>query len=111
MPRCGFWKRGAFFTMIIRFLIEKGPGAPFIYYGNELGMRYLEGIRSVEGGYHRTGARSPMQWDGSLNAGFSRAKPEDLYIPIDPEPSRPTAENQMARADLRLRGAGANTTK
>src|SRR5699024_6207853 len=33
------------------------PGAPFIYYGDEIGMNYLAGIRSVEGGYERTGAR------------------------------------------------------
>lgn len=37
------------------------PGAPFIYYGDEIGMRYLEGLTSVEGGYGRTGSRSPMQ--------------------------------------------------
>ena len=72
------------------------PGAPFIYYGDELGMKYLDGIPSVEGGYIRTGARSPMQWDSTLNAGFSQAKPEDLYIPIDPDKNRPTVENQMA---------------
>lgn len=72
------------------------PGAPFIYYGDELGMKYLADITSVEGGYIRTGARSPMQWNSSLNAGFSQAKPEDLYIPIDPDKNRPTVENQMA---------------
>ena len=38
------------------------PGAPFIYYGDEIGMRYIENIPSVEGGYGRTGSRSPMQW-------------------------------------------------
>lgn len=49
------------------------PGAPFIYYGDEIGMRYIENIPSVEGGYGRTGSRSPMQWDSSVNAGFSTA--------------------------------------
>ena len=72
------------------------PGAPFIYYGDEIGMNYLEGIRSVEGGYERTGARSPMQWDDSTNAGFSSAKPEELYIMIDPDKNRPTVKKQMA---------------
>ena len=37
-----------------------------------------------------------MQWNGGLNAGFSQAKPEDLYIPIDPDANRPTVENQIA---------------
>ena len=32
------------------------PGAPFIYYGDEIGMRYVEGLVSKEGGYGRTGA-------------------------------------------------------
>lgn len=98
MHRLTKWLDPEEVKLVFAFVLSL-PGAPFIYYGDELGMRYLEGIRSVEGGYHRTGARSPMQWDGSLNAGFSRAKPEDLYIPIDPDPGRPTAENQMARAD------------
>ncbi|MBR1384251.1 MAG: alpha-glucosidase C-terminal domain-containing protein [Ruminococcus sp.] len=72
------------------------PGAPYIYYGDEIGMNYVEGLTSVEGGYGRTGSRSPMQWDSSANAGFSSAPPEKLYIPIDPSPERPTAEAQSA---------------
>ena len=71
------------------------PGAPFIYYGDELGMRYVEGLTSVEGGYIRTGSRSPMQWNSGLNAGFSEASPEMLYIPVDPSEDRPDAESQM----------------
>lgn len=72
------------------------PGAPFIYYGDEIGMRYLSGIKSVEGGFHRTGSRSPMQWDHSANAGFSSCAPEELYIPIDPDKERPTVEDALA---------------
>ncbi|MCR5743124.1 MAG: glycosylase [Lachnospiraceae bacterium] len=71
------------------------PGAPFIYYGDEIGMRYQPDIPSVEGGYERTGSRSPMQWDNSLNAGFSAAKPEKLYIQIDPDENRPNVLAQM----------------
>lgn len=72
------------------------PGAPFIYYGDEIGMKYLDNLTSVEGGYGRTGSRSPMQWSGGVNAGFSSASGETLYIPIDPDPCRPTVENSMA---------------
>lgn len=72
------------------------PGAPFIYYGDEIGMRYLQDAEPVEGGYERTGARSPMQWDRGANAGFSAAPPDRLYIPIDPDPGRPDVETQMA---------------
>lgn len=72
------------------------PGAPFIYYGDEIGMRYIENIPSVEGGYGRTGSRSPMQWDSSVNAGFSTAPKEKLYIRQDESADRPTAAAQMA---------------
>lgn len=75
------------------------PGAPFIYYGDEIGMRYVEGLVSVEGGYGRTGSRSPMQWDNSTNAGFSSAPVQDLYIAQDPDPNRPTVQKQMADPD------------
>lgn len=78
------------------------PGAPFLYYGDEIGMRYLEGLDSVEGGYYRTGARSPMQWDDSPNAGFSSAGEAKLYIPIDPDLQRPTVLNQDGVPDSLL---------
>ena len=51
------------------------PGAPFIYYGDEIGLRYVENLVSVEGGYSRTGSRSPMQWNHGVNFGFSNASP------------------------------------
>lgn len=77
------------------FFLLTMPGAPFLYYGDEIGMRYLEGLTSLEGGYQRTGARTPMQWDNSANAGFSAASPEKLYLPQDPSADRPTVAAQM----------------
>ena len=71
------------------------PGAPFIYYGDEIGLRYVENLVSVEGGYSRTGSRSPMQWNHGVNLGFSNASPEKLYIPTDDKPNSPTVEDQM----------------
>lgn len=71
------------------------PGAPFIYYGDEIGMRYVEGLASVEGGYGRTGSRTPMQWDSTTNAGFSSAPKEMLYIRQDESNDRPTVSAQM----------------
>lgn len=70
------------------------PGAPFIYYGDEIGMNYVENLTSVEGGYGRTGSRSPMQWNDGTNAGFSTAPADMLYIPLDPRPDRPTVSAQ-----------------
>ena len=72
------------------------PGAPFIYYGDEIGMKYVEGLTSVEGGYGRTGSRSPMQWNKDVNAGFSEAPKSQLYIRQDESDDRPDAESQSA---------------
>lgn len=81
------------------------PGVPFVYYGDEIGMRYLRNITSVEGGYHRTGSRSPMQWDKSLNCGFSSTRSDKLYIEIDPDENRPTHNLLMTiRFSMNLKG-------
>ena len=78
------------------------PGAPFLYYGDEIGMRQLD-IPSVEGGYERTGARTPMQWDAAAkNSGFSPAPAEWLYTPLDPAADAPTVESQQDDPDSLL---------
>jgi maltose alpha-D-glucosyltransferase/alpha-amylase len=69
------------------------PGVPFLYYGDEIGMKYLE-VPTKEGGYFRTGSRTPMQWDESVNLGFSEADKEDLYLPVDNSEDAPTVESQ-----------------
>ncbi len=69
------------------------PAIPFVYYGEEIGMRHLP-VRTVEGGYGRTGARTPMQWDSGDQAGFSTAPPSSFYTPIDPDPNRPNVLEQ-----------------
>ncbi len=52
------------------------PGTPVIYYGDEIGM----GDNIYLG--DRNGVRTPMQWSGDRNAGFSRANPAQLYSPV-----------------------------
>jgi maltose alpha-D-glucosyltransferase/alpha-amylase len=56
-------------------------GTPIIYYGDEIGL----GDNIYLG--DRNGVRTPMQWSADRNAGFSRANPQRLYLPviIDPE--------------------------
>src|SRR5262245_4859561 len=51
------------------------PGAPIVYYGDEIGM----GDNIFLG--DRNGVRTPMQWSPDRNAGFSRADPQRLYLP------------------------------
>ena len=98
MDRLARYVTGQEGKLAFAFLLTM-PGAPFLYYGDEIGMRYVENITSVEGGYGRTGSRSPMQWDTSVNAGFSTAAKDRLYIPQDPDPNRPNAAGQMADPD------------
>ncbi|MDR2468133.1 MAG: hypothetical protein LBD22_04140, partial [Spirochaetaceae bacterium] len=69
------------------------PGVPFLYYGDEIGMRYLN-LPTKEGGYYRTGARTPMQWTSGANLGFSTAPADKLYLPVDSAPDAPTVEAQ-----------------
>ncbi|MBR0215165.1 MAG: glycosylase, partial [Solobacterium sp.] len=69
------------------------PGVPFVYYGDEIGMKYAD-VPTREGGYQRTGSRTPMQWDHSPNLGFSIARAEDLYLPVDTAPDAVTAADQ-----------------
>jgi maltose alpha-D-glucosyltransferase/alpha-amylase len=52
------------------------PGTPIVYYGDEIGM----GDNVFLG--DRNGVRTPMQWSGGWNAGFSNADPESLYSPL-----------------------------
>ncbi|MBV9642168.1 MAG: hypothetical protein JO334_01235 [Verrucomicrobia bacterium] len=69
------------------------PGVPFIYYGDEIGMSFVDSAPDKEGGtlgtLSRCGSRTPMQWSKEKNAGFSTAPVEQLYLPIDPCTSRP----------------------
>ena len=94
MDRLARSLQGDSLKIAFAFLLSM-PGAPFIYYGDEIGMRYVENLVSVEGGYGRTGSRSPMQWDSTLNAGFSTAPKEKLYVPQDESADRPTVEKQL----------------
>ena len=75
------------------------PGVPFIYYGDEIGMRNVKGLVSREGGYSRTQSRTPMQWNSGKNAGFSTAGAEELYLPVDTACGAPDVAEQQSRPD------------
>jgi maltose alpha-D-glucosyltransferase/alpha-amylase len=61
---------------LVNSLLFTLPGSPIIYYGDEIGMG--DNIWLPD----RNGVRTPMQWDDGLNAGFSVAPSEDLYLPV-----------------------------
>lgn len=78
------------------------PGVPFLYYGDEIGMRFLD-VPTKEGGYTRTGSRTPMQWNAGKNLGFSDAEAERLYLPVDGAEDAPTVEAQEKDENSLLR--------
>ncbi len=65
---------------LMNALLVSLPGTPVLYYGDEIGM----GDNIYLG--DRNGVRTPMQWSADRNAGFSRANPQKLYLPVNIDP-------------------------
>jgi maltose alpha-D-glucosyltransferase/alpha-amylase len=65
---------------LLNSLLLALPGCPIVYYGDEIGM----GDNVYLG--DRNGVRTPMQWNGGWNAGFSTADPEQLFLPVVSNP-------------------------
>ncbi|MGR3397208.1 maltose alpha-D-glucosyltransferase [Pseudooceanicola nanhaiensis] len=65
---------------LLNSLLLSMPGTPIMYYGDEIGMgdNYYLGDRD--------GVRTPMQWSADRNGGFSRAIPQQLYLPTIQDP-------------------------
>jgi maltose alpha-D-glucosyltransferase/alpha-amylase len=65
---------------LLHLLLFSMPGTPVLYYGDEIGM----GDNIYLG--DRDGVRTPMQWTGDRNAGFSRCDYQRLYAPPVQDP-------------------------
>ncbi|HXR07113.1 MAG TPA: maltose alpha-D-glucosyltransferase, partial [Candidatus Acidoferrum sp.] len=66
---------------LLNALLFSLPGTPVLYYGDEIAL----GDNIYLG--DRNGVRTPMQWSSDKNAGFSRANPQSLYLPIILDPA------------------------
>ena len=91
---------------LMNSLLLSMPGSPIIYYGDEIGM----GDNVFLG--DRNGVRTPMQWTGDRNAGFSRADPQRLFAPpiMDPRlrlSKRSTSRRRSAPRRRSSTGCGA----
>jgi maltose alpha-D-glucosyltransferase/alpha-amylase len=65
---------------LMNTMLMSMPGTPILYYGDEIGM----GDNIFLG--DRNGVRTPMQWNGSWNSGFSEADSQALYSPLIVDP-------------------------
>ena len=84
-------------------------GTPFLYYGEEIGMRDIHLKRSqildpIGKRYWpffvgRDGCRAPMQWDTSPNAGFGGGRP---WLPLNPDYPQRNVQAQLANANSLL---------
>ena len=75
---------------LLHGLLLSLPGSPILYYGDEIGMGDIYQLED------RDGVRTPMQWDGSAGAGFSRAPVSDYYLPVVDAPSYSPSEVNVA---------------
>lgn len=97
LPRVSDFRDERELKTVFAFLLTL-PGVPFIYYGDEIGMKNISGLPSKEGGYTRTQARTPMQWNHGKNLGFSKASPKAIYLPVDDAQDAPTVQAQQKDA-------------
>ncbi|WP_402463656.1 alpha-amylase family glycosyl hydrolase [Isoptericola aurantiacus] len=83
-------------------LVMTWPAMPSLYYGDEIGMRYVPDTPTTEGSrlgptYDRAGSRTPMQWGDLPSDPLGPGSPAtSSYLPPDPDPDRPTVADQVA---------------
>lgn len=91
-PRISMGRTEDELKIVFAFLLAL-PNIPMIYYGDEIGMSYSK-LKNKDGGYSRTGSRTPMQWSCGKNAGFSTTDNE-LYLPINDDYTTVNCEDML----------------
>jgi alpha-glucosidase len=97
---------GAEQARVAAMLLLTLRGTPTLYYGDEIGMHQVAIApadvhdpfeKNVPGlGVGRDGCRTPMQWDATAHAGFSRAAP---WLPLAGDAMHENVVNLEADAD------------
>ena len=91
-------------TRVAAMLLMTLPGAPIVFYGDELGLtdqpvprdRQRDFFAFSEGGVSRDPIRTPMPWDVTPNAGFSAAEEDQLWLPISKDWQSLNVQTQLA---------------
>ena len=104
LPRVSMGRTPEELKTVFAFILAL-PNIPLIYYGDEIGMPYTP-LKTKDGGYCRTGARTPMQWSAGKNAGFSETDGE-TYLPIHENYTTVNSESMAQDADSLLNGVKA----
>jgi len=97
LPRISTGRDTLDLEIVHAFLLTM-PGVPFLYYGDEIGMRQLpsQPYDNREGCYGtRAGARTPMQWEDGPSLGFSTAPADHLWANLDRAAAAPTVAAQQ----------------
>jgi Glycosidases len=89
-------------------LVFTWPTMPCVYYGDEIGMRYLPGLEPFEGSrleprFERAGSRTPLAWGDLNRTPFPATTTDSRYLPADPAPDAPTVAGQIGDPDSLLR--------
>ena len=92
---------------------------PVLYYGDEIGLRSLAGLPSVEGSTYidasgpieRGATRTPMQWNSGPNAGFSNAEEGKIYLPVCPDWTRANSYPEYLKGNAGTTAKGAITVE
>ncbi|NXT73578.1 SLC31 protein, partial [Zapornia atra] len=85
---------GKEYINVINMLLLTLPGTPVTYYGEEIGMENIasENVTFPE--------KSPMQWDGKANAGFTESN--SSWLPVNSDYQSVNVEIQMTRSNSTL---------
>ena len=91
-PRISLGRTKEEIAVVLAFILTM-PGTPIIYYGDEIGMRFIKGIDKEGSQTTRGGSRTPMQWKkAGKNLGFSES--DTPYLPVDDSADAPCVDEQ-----------------
>ncbi|NXF66137.1 SLC31 protein, partial [Ciccaba nigrolineata] len=96
---------GKEYVNVMNMLLLTLPGTPVTYYGEEIGM---ENIASENVSEERVSSdpvvyfpeKSPMQWDGKVNAGFTEGN--STWLPVNSDYQSVNVESQMTWSNSTL---------
>lgn len=95
---------------VAAFLLLGLKATPCLLYADELGMtdqpvaveRQRDYFARSQGGVSRDPVRTPMPWNRGVNAGFSRASPDETWLPVAADAANLSVESQLEQRGSQL---------